>query len=105
MVVDSVRLLVGVIMEKPLSDHLMSVHSQPDVTAVQCIDRDGLCLASCGPTNELVCGLLSSVYKHAQWIGNDNDSPVVVIEQDSGSIVLCDADGVLTAIHKSRKTE
>ncbi|KER27484.1 hypothetical protein T265_05450 [Opisthorchis viverrini] len=55
----------------------------PGVTAVQCIDLDGLCLASKGPTNELSCGLLSSVYKHAQSVEDVDDFPVVVIEQDS----------------------
>ncbi|TGZ62577.1 hypothetical protein CRM22_007365 [Opisthorchis felineus] len=89
-------------MEKMLEDHLSSLQSQPGVTAVQCIDLDGLCLASKGPTNELSCGLLSSVYKHAQNVEDVDDFPVVVIEQDSSSVLLCRSDEVLTAIHKSK---
>ncbi|CAL8086764.1 unnamed protein product [Calicophoron daubneyi] len=90
-------------METALEEHLASVQSQPGVTGVQCIDVDGLCLASRGCTNELTCGLLTSVYKHIQDIEEEDEkeSPVVVIEQSSGSIVLCEADGILTAIHKA----
>ncbi|GAA48722.1 hypothetical protein CLF_101954 [Clonorchis sinensis] len=68
-------------MQGHVSENL--TQSQPGVTAVQCIDLDGLCLASKGPTNELSCGLLSSVYKHAQNVEDVDDFPVVVIEQDS----------------------
>ncbi|CAH8539136.1 unnamed protein product [Dicrocoelium dendriticum] len=71
-------------MESKLDDHVSMVFSQPNITAVQCISLDGLCLTSRGSTNDLTCGLLSSVYKHAQWKDDETESPVVVIEQDSG---------------------
>ncbi|THD19238.1 hypothetical protein D915_010090 [Fasciola hepatica] len=70
-------------MEGPLIERIRSIHDQPGVSAVHCIGPDGLCLVSSGNDNELVCGILSSIYYHAQKIENQCNSPVVVVEENS----------------------
>lgn len=58
-------------------------HDQSGISAVHCIDPDGLCLVSSGNSDELVCGILSSIYCHAQGVENQSDLPVVVVEENS----------------------
>ncbi|CAH8516806.1 unnamed protein product [Schistosoma turkestanicum] len=89
-------------METKLLMNLARASSNPKVTAVQCIDSDGLCISSHGTVNDHITGVLSSIYKHAAGIEESSKSPVLVIEFESKSSILCEAYGVLTAVHKNQ---
>nr|CAH8856875.1 unnamed protein product [Trichobilharzia regenti] len=70
-------------MEAKLSESLARLSSKPKVTGVQCIDSDGLCIASHGAVNDQTSGILSSIYRHAAGIEESTEPPVVVIEYES----------------------
>ncbi|CAH8563343.1 unnamed protein product [Heterobilharzia americana] len=70
-------------MEAKLSESLSRMLSSPKVTAVQCIDSEGLCISSQGIVNDQTSGILSSIYKHAAGIEESTDPPVLVIEYES----------------------
>uniref|UniRef100_A0A3Q0KVC2 Late endosomal/lysosomal adaptor and MAPK and MTOR activator 5 n=1 Tax=Schistosoma mansoni TaxID=6183 RepID=A0A3Q0KVC2_SCHMA len=89
-------------METKLLGNLSRVSSNPKVTAVQCIDSDGLCIASHGTVNDQTAGVLSSIYKHAAGIEESSESPVLIIEFESKSSILCEVYGVLTVVHKNQ---
>ncbi|CAH8563358.1 unnamed protein product [Heterobilharzia americana] len=89
-------------MEAKLSESLSRMLSSPKVTAVQCIDSEGLCISSQGIVNDQTSGILSSIYKHAAGIEESTDPPVLVIEYESKSSILCESDGIITAIHKNQ---
>ncbi|KAK4470014.1 hypothetical protein MN116_000043 [Schistosoma mekongi] len=75
-------------METKLFQNLAKLSSRPKVTAVQCIDTDGLCVASQGAINDQITGILSSICKHAASIEENSDPPVSVIEFESNDWVL-----------------
>ncbi|XP_018651964.1 uncharacterized protein Smp_202680 [Schistosoma mansoni] len=75
-------------METKLLGNLSRVSSNPKVTAVQCIDSDGLCIASHGTVNDQTAGVLSSIYKHAAGIEESSESPVLIIEFESKWVIL-----------------
>ncbi|TNN15592.1 Ragulator complex protein isoform 2 [Schistosoma japonicum] len=89
-------------METKLLHNLAKLSSSPKVTAVQCIDSDGLCIASQGTINDQITGILSSIYKHAAGIEENPDPPVLVIEFESKCSILCESYGVLTVVHKNQ---
>uniref|UniRef100_A0A183S9N8 Late endosomal/lysosomal adaptor and MAPK and MTOR activator 5 n=1 Tax=Schistocephalus solidus TaxID=70667 RepID=A0A183S9N8_SCHSO len=61
--------------------------SENDATAVECFDPEGLPIFSRGNNDKSASNVLSSIFKHARIITEDED-PVVVIERERSVDVL-----------------
>jgi len=77
--------------------------SQPGVTGVLCTDAQGLALAAQGTMKPdsagLVAGIASKAVQLKHGTGAD-DHPVVVIEFDTGNILIRSHENSTLAVHK-----
>ncbi|BHF60666.1 hypothetical protein SprV_0100363100 [Sparganum proliferum] len=86
-------------MEGELDKYFTEILSEGDATAIECFDPEGLPILSRGNNEKSASNVLSSIFKHARIITEDDDL-VVVIEREKSSIFLAQYDGYMTALHK-----
>ena len=75
------------------------VDSSDEVTGVVCNDVNGLCLGAKGQVNREKSGFLTSVARRASQLEVDSlDTPMVVIESQTSSILVKEYDGLTVAV-------
>lgn len=75
------------------------VDATDEVIGVACNDMNGLCLGAKGEVNRAKSGFLTSIVRRASQLdGNSLDSPMVVIESESSTILVKEYDGLTVAV-------